>query len=68
MTGDALVLWTEGDWRCELNPGATPGDGRLQIHRGDTVVLAEAVNLGPAAYARAEILRQRLLRGDLQVT
>lgn len=65
MARDALILWHEGDWRCEIRTGGFPGEGSFLVYRGDSVVTAESVQLGTAAYARAEILRQRVLRGDL---
>ena len=61
-----VVLWTEGnDWRCELHASKIPGEGRLLVYRGDVVVTAESVPMGTAAHIRAEILRQRVLRGNL---
>ena len=66
MPRDIVILWTEGDWRCEIHTGAIPGEGRFLVYCGDSVVTAEAVHLGAAAYARAEILRQRVLRGDMR--
>ena len=62
----AVVVWTEGEWRCELHTSDIPGEGRILVYRGETVVTAESVPLGTAAYIRAEILRQRLLRGNLR--
>jgi hypothetical protein len=66
MPRDVLVLWTEGDWRGELHTSGIPGEGRILVYRGETVVTAESVHMGTAAYTRAEILRQRVLRGDLR--
>ena len=65
MTRDVLILWNEGDWRCEIHTGRYAGEGSFLVYRGDSVITAESVHLGAAAYARAEILRQRVLRGDL---
>lgn len=65
MAKDVLVVWTEGEWRCELHPGGIPDQGRLLLYHGETVVTAESVFLDTAAYIRAEILRKRVLRGDL---
>jgi hypothetical protein len=65
MARDVFILWNENDWRCEIHTGGYPGEGSFLVHRGDSVVTAESVHLGAAAYARAEILRQRVLRGDL---
>ena len=65
MPRDVLILWNEHDWRCEIHTGAIPGEGCFLVYRGDAVVTAESVHLGTAAYARAEVLRQRVLRGDI---
>jgi hypothetical protein len=65
MARDVVILWTEGDWRCEIHTGAMPGAGSFIVYRGASVVTAESVNTGAMAYARAEVLRQRVLRGDL---
>ena len=66
MARDVLILWNEGDWRCEIHAGDL-GVGRFLVYCGDSVVTAESVNMGTAAYARAETLRQRILRGDLNI-
>jgi hypothetical protein len=66
MPRDVLILWNEGNWRCEIHTGGIPGEGRFLVYCGGSVVAVEAVHLGTAAYARAEILRQRVLRGDLR--
>ena len=66
MARDVVTLWNEGDWRCEIQTDAIPGQGRFLIYCGDSVVTAESVHMGLAAYTRAEILRQRVLRGDLR--
>jgi hypothetical protein len=66
MNRDVLVLWHEGEWRCEIHTGRRPGAGSFLIYWRDRVVTAESVPLGAAAYSRAEILRQRVLRGDLR--
>ena len=63
----SLVLWEEGDWRCEFNPGLA-GVGRLEVYQADQLILAEEALSGPSAAQRAEILRQRLLRGNLGPT
>ena len=65
MARDVVILWNEGNWRCEIHTGDR-GMGRFLVYCGDTVVTAESVLMGAAAYARAEILRQRVLRGDLR--
>ena len=59
MARDVLILWNEGDWRCEVHTGGFPGEGSFLVYRGNSIVTAESVHLGTAAYARAEILRQR---------
>jgi hypothetical protein len=66
MPRDVVVLWTERDWRCELHTGGIPGEGRLLVYHGETVVTAESVPMGTAAHIRAEILRHRVLRGNLR--
>ena len=53
-----MVLWTEGDWRCELHTGDNSDVRRLLVYRGDIIVTVEPVSTGASAYARAEILRQ----------
>ena len=63
----SLVLWEEGDWRCEFNPGLA-GIGKLEVYQADQLVFAEEALSGPGAAQRAEILWQRLLRGDLGPT
>ncbi len=59
------VLWRESNWRCEFHTGGVPGEGRLLVYRGESVIRAESVHVGAPAYARAEVLRQHVLRGDL---
>ena len=66
MPRDVVTLWNEGDWRCEIHTGGCPGEGSFLVYRGDSIVTAESVHMGVAAYTRAEILRQRVLRGDLR--
>ena len=66
MARDVLIVWTEGDWRCELHTSDIPGEGRLLVYRGETVATAESVPIGSGAYIRAEILRKRVLRGNLR--
>ena len=58
-------MWRENDWRCEFHPGFG-GSSRLAIYRGEDVVAAEQAGAGKPAYHRAEVLRQRVLRGDLR--
>ena len=66
MVRDAVILWNEGDWRCEIHPGRIPGQGSFLVYCGDSIVTAESVHMGAAAYTRAEVLRQRVVRGDLR--
>ena len=59
------VLWTEGEWCCQLLTGPA-GSSRLVVYHIDKPVTAEATVEGLMAKYRAEILRQRVLRGDLR--
>jgi hypothetical protein len=59
------VLWSEGQWRCELRTGPA-GSARLAVLHAEKLVTAEATVAGLMAKYRAEILRQRVLRGDLR--
>jgi hypothetical protein len=63
-TQHTLVLWTEGDWRCEYHPGFG-GQGRLEVFRGAALVAAESTPVGESATQRSEAFRQRVIRGDL---
>jgi hypothetical protein len=63
---NVIVLWRENDWRCELHSG-TPGSCRLLVYRDDVVACAEAIVLGHTAHVRAEVLRRRVLRGNLSM-
>ena len=63
---NVIVLWREHDWRCELHSG-TSGSCRLLVYRGDVVACAEAIVSGHTAYIRAEVLRRRVLHGNLSV-
>ena len=65
MVTSPIVLWRAGDWRCELHPGVG-GAARLEVYYGEAPVMAEASVAGRMAEYRAEILRQRVLRGDLR--
>jgi hypothetical protein len=65
---DILILWHEGEWRCEMHTNGTPGIGRFLLYCGEDVVTSEPVHLGAAAVARSAILRQRVLRGDIRPT
>ena len=58
------VLWAEAQWRCVYHPGFA-GQGRLEVYRGELLVSAESTPSGVAATHRGEVLRQRVIRGDL---
>jgi uncharacterized protein YodC (DUF2158 family) len=60
-----IVIWREGQWRCEFHPGFG-GASRLEVYHGEALVTAEASESGEPSLRRAEILRQRVLRGDLR--
>ena len=60
-----LLIWAEGDWRCELHPRGG-GEARLKILHAEEVIAVEPTYTGRLAYARAEILRQRVRRGNLR--
>jgi hypothetical protein len=60
------VLWREGSWRCDLDSGGIRGEGRLLVFYGARVITIESVRLGASVAARAEVLRKRVLRGDLR--
>ena len=62
---DLVVLWTDGDWRCEFHRGVD-GDGFLAIFHGERIVAAERTPSETVATLRAELLHQRVLRGDLK--
>jgi hypothetical protein len=62
---EVLVLWRNAAWRCEFQPGIA-GQARLLVFHEDTVVAAESVPSGRPAYLRAEVLRERVRRGDLR--
>ena len=64
MEPRSLVIWRHGDWRCECHSGLA-GNARLEVYRGPDLAMAETTVSGRAAYLRAEVLRQRLIRGDL---
>jgi hypothetical protein len=53
----SLVLWEEGDWRCEFNPGLA-GVGRLEVYQADQLILAEEALSGPSA-AHAKLKNSR---------
>ena len=66
MRDEVLVLWREGDWRCEWHP-ASAGAARLEVYRGDLLATAESTPSGEGARLRATILRRRVLEGHLTV-
>jgi hypothetical protein len=67
MGSSSIVLWREGEWRCEFRDGFA-GTARLEVYRGDVLATAEATPSGNPAHHRADVLRQRVVRGDLKVT
>jgi hypothetical protein len=66
MRDDVLVLWREGDWRCEWH-AASAGAARLEVYRGDVLATTEATPTGEGGRLRAAILRRRVLAGHLTV-
>lgn len=58
------VLWAEGTWRCEYHVGFG-GQGRLVVYHGSHLIAAEGTLSGKPAALRGEVLRQRVLRGDI---
>jgi hypothetical protein len=66
MTSDPIILWREGDWRCEFHR-EYGGQSRLKVFLGDILATIEAAPPGHPAFQRANILRHRVLRGDLRV-
>lgn len=59
------VVWCEGDWRCDFQPSVV-GQAQLEIYYRGALVTAEMAPSGPPSHLRAEVLRQRVLRGDLR--
>ena len=59
-----LTLWNESGWRCEYYTGFG-GQGRLEVYRGGQLIAAETTPVGEPAMVRGEVLRHRVLRGDL---
>ena len=53
---DQLVLWSEGNWRCELH-ARTSERGLLKIFQGEERIILEPVFVGESAFRRAEVLR-----------
>ena len=64
-TREIVILWREGEFRCEFHAGIA-GSSRLIVYFREQPVTAESTPSGQAAYARADILRQRVRRGDLR--
>lgn len=64
MDPRSLVIWRHDEWRCECHTGLA-GNARLEVYNAAGLAMAETTTSGRAAYLRAEVLRQRLLRGDL---
>ena len=67
MGPNTIVLWREGEWRCEFHDSFA-GTARLEVYRGDVLATAEATPSGNPAHHRANVLRQRVVRGDLTVS
>jgi hypothetical protein len=65
MKYEPMILWREGAWRCEFHPAAG-GDSRLKVFHGEQLATVEAAPSGNPAFQRANILRHRVLRGDLR--
>jgi hypothetical protein len=51
-----LLLWSQGDWRCELHP-AMNERAWLKIHQREKLIVMETVFVGESASRRAEFLR-----------
>ena len=60
-----VVVWIEGDWRCVFYPGFGAA-ARLEVYFGEYLVTSEETPSGDPASRRAEVLRQRVVRGDLR--
>jgi hypothetical protein len=54
--GQLVVLWSEGDWRCELHPEAS-GVAWLKVLRGNHLIVIESAFVVEPPFTRAEILR-----------
>jgi hypothetical protein len=59
-----LVLWTEAGWRCEFH--ARGIEGRLDVYLADQLIASENTLSAHIAAHRGEVLRQRVMRGDLR--
>jgi hypothetical protein len=31
LARDVLIVWNEGNWRCEIHTGGIPGEGRFLV-------------------------------------
>ena len=65
-SGEIVVVWREGAWSCEFHPAGS-GASRLVILVGERLVTVETTAGGRSALQRAEVLRQRVMRGDLPI-
>jgi hypothetical protein len=54
------VLWSDGDWRCELHFDPA-GHGCLRIFHGAALIILEPMPAVDGAQVRAEALRRGLL-------
>ena len=66
MTTSWETVWCEAGWRCELRVGFR-GVSHLFVYCGDVLASAESMPSGASCDLRAEVLRRRVLRGDLAV-
>ena len=51
-----LLLWSQGDWRCELHPVVSER-AWLKIYQGEKLIAIELVFVGESASRRADLLR-----------
>ena len=58
---DQVVLWAEGNWRCELHAW-TSERALLKIFLGEERVILEPVFVGESAFRRAKVLRSVFCR------
>jgi hypothetical protein len=59
---ETVVLWTDGEWRCEYHAGYADA-GRLEIYCGERLVTAEGTQSPSLAKRRADMLHHRVIRG-----
>ena len=65
MTADSFTLWQEGRWYCVLSAGeGTPA--RVELWTNRDLVAAQTLPDRSQAMSYAEVLRQRVLHGELQ--